>query len=499
MYGKQMRSTVRLRAGETGGSVVLRRLNTPLILCDLHDISEMGCRCVARIRINDWSDSEKWRALLRTGELYEAEITFDPYIPFIRLPIEIRSSIALPADGYELGLAFFDLEADHREMLHKAMISIATEKIRQSKGVLKSDMPSKLQPVEHAVVLPPATRARLSAFPSKPPLRPSDTLHGERFETKVLASVPYPAINARAPRPEPAPAPERPSRSEPKLGEVLNKSGVLSRGEVANAIFSARETGERLGEYLVREGVMSPMQILQARSAQTGIPFVDFDMNKIPMDLLDYFPFSKMKQHDFVPFEIESGVVRIACSNPIPKMELDTLERICGKKIETYLCREALPRQFLEGVARRFDRYRRAHPRYKVSLPASFQCCTPEGPLLTEATFRGRTLDISEGGMQVQGPVIVGIEPESLSPGALKMMVTVGAVPQDIVGVCDTRHIRYVRNGGGATTCIYGLKLDEMTEPHRDILQGLIARVTRMHSHVDTEPIETAVPISEYE
>ncbi len=56
-----------------------------------------------------------------------------------------------------------------------------------------------------------------------------------------------------------------------------------------------------------------------------------------------------------------------------------------------------------------------------------------------------------------------------------------------------------MRNSGGGTTCIYGLKLDEMTEPHRDILQGLIARVTRIQSSVENEPIETATPIEDYE
>ena len=45
-------------------------------MCDLLDISEMGCRCLARVRINDWSDSEKWREMLRSGELYESRDHF---------------------------------------------------------------------------------------------------------------------------------------------------------------------------------------------------------------------------------------------------------------------------------------------------------------------------------------------------------------------------------------------------------------------------------------
>lgn len=500
MNGRQMRSTVRLKAHNNSGSVVLRRLNTPLIMCDLQDISEMGCRCVARVRINDWSDAEKWRRLLCTGELFEAEITYDPYIPFIRLPIEIRSSIALPANGYELGLAFFDLEPDHRQMLNKAMISIATERIRQSKGVLKRDTPMPEAPAPAAPVLPAAARARLSAFKTKPPhFAPTEHIpipsESEMpfDDTPPFIEEPVHTMDTNDYDPHAiVPLPDHIRQSDPKLGEVLNKTGQLSQPDVANAVFASREKGEKLGEYLVREGMLTPQQIIQARSMQTGLPYVDLDMSKIPIELLDLFPFSKMKSMNFIPFEQTAHAVRIACANPIPKMELDELMRISGMRIEQFLCREEIPRQFLEGVARKFDRYRRAHPRYKVSLPASFQCCTPEGPLLSDATFRGRTIDISEGGLQVAGPVIIGLDPDNMAPGHLKMMVTVGAVPHDIIGICDTRHIRYVRNSGGGTTCVYGLKLDQMSAQHRDILQGLIARVTRAQG--ETGEVGHAVP-----
>ena len=475
MLGRQMRSTVRLKAGNNG-TVALRRTNAPLILCDLQDISEMGCRCVARVRINDWSDTEKWRALLAPGEFYEAEITYDPYIPFIRLPIEIRSSIALPGNGYELGFAFFDLEPDHRQMLNKAMISIATEKIRQSKGILKRDDRVKTPVETPENTLSVASRTRLSAF-TKPPEKPADILEGEGIAKKSLASAPEDA----------------PAKPEPKLGEVLKRSSVMSKGEVADAVFSAREKGQKLGEYLVKEGRLTPLQVLQARSAQTGIAYVNFDSSTIAMELLDLFPFSKMKRFKFVPFEMEDDIVRLACANPIAKNELDTLSHISGKRLECYLCHEDMPAKYLDADTKRFDRYRRSQPRYKVSLPASFQCCTPEGPLLSEATFRGRTIDISEGGMQIVGPIILGLDPEVIAPGQLKMMVTVGAVPHDIVAVCEARHIRYMRNSGGTTTCVYGLQLEDMSSPDRDILQSLIARVTRAESE---EPIEIATPIN---
>ncbi len=484
MYARQMRSTIRLKA-DNSGSVALRRANSPLILCDLQDISEMGCRCVAHVQINDWSDAEKWRLLLGTGELYEAEITYDPHIPFIRLPIEIRSSIALPGDGYELGFAFFDLEPDHRQMLNKAMIAIASEKIRQNKSVLKRDVHAVDSDYESSFTttnaLPAALRIRPSAF-TKPHEKPADILAGHDVSKKGMPILP--------PDEEPL------TKREPKLGEVLKRADILTKGEVANAVFSAREKGQKLGEYLIHEGRLTPLQVLQARSSQTGLAYIDFDVNSIPIELLDLFPFSKMTRFEFVPFEEDGDLVRIACANPIPKIELDSLARISGKRLECYLCREELPRKFLEAVARRFDRYRRSSPRFKVSLPATFQVTTPEGPLLADTLFRGRTIDISQGGMQVVGPIILGLDPNVVAPGQLKMMVTVGAIPHDITAVCETRHIRYVRNSVGTTTCVYGLELEDMSEPHRDILHGLIARVNRAEYN---ESIEVATPINEDE
>ena len=633
MNGKQLRSTVRLSAHEHGGSVILRRLNTPIIMCDLHDISEMGCRCIARVRISDWSDTEKWRRLLCSGELYEAEITFDPYIPFIRLPIEIRSSIALPGNGYELGLAFFDLESDHRQMLNKAMLAIATEKIKQSKGVLKREesgarhravqvpLNSPLYPspsidlerassaewravrpqdapaVTHhhsaqstvfipavgtaavapeesgphdAWIHPPqayepttaqpassvenfagleaqnsAGESRLEAFARE---HRAETIEQEpamqateravRAEERFIpaSDAPYdraspaasPAYAADTPRPRlsafvrphyeeqqapgaqrirhPAPHPhddemiDIPSHESEapkiKFGEVLAKSGRLSRPEVHEAISSARHSGERLGEYLVRHGKLSPIEILQARSAQTGIAFVDLDASHIKTELFELFPFSRMKRDAFVPFEGEANIVRIAVANPLSQNTLAELSRITGRRIEQYLCREDLPREFLDSVARRFERYRRTHPRFKISLPMSFQCCPPEGPPLSSATFRGRTVDISEGGLQVSGPVILGLDPGNLSPGQLRMMVTIGAVPQDFVALCDTRHMRLMRGSGGGTSCVYGLKVDQMSQQHRDVLQGMLARVTRANSsfYSDTESAPQSKP-----
>jgi c-di-GMP-binding flagellar brake protein YcgR len=146
----------------------------------------------------------------------------------------------------------------------------------------------------------------------------------------------------------------------------------------------------------------------------------------------------------------------------------------------------------LDALAQSADTHRRAHPRFRVALPAAFQCYSQEGTTVSETVFRGRTVDISEGGLQVTGPLILGLDPDEIAAHPVKMVVTIGAVPQDIVGVCETRHVRLVRSSGGGTSCIYGLKVSQMSSTHRDILGSMIARIHRAQPQRDESTSPTS-------
>ena len=460
MYGRQMRSAVRLPA-DPSGTVTLRRHHAPSITCTLQNISETGCRCVARVRSDDPTDAQRMRTRLITGELYEAEIVFDPHIPYLRIPVEIRHTGNPTAVSFDLGLQFYDLEDDHRQTLKQALVSIASEKIRQTVVAMKQNKVNRAVAAA-TIAAAPATKA------SAPPALGTRLSAFSRPHKKTTVTIP--PISAE--RESPA------VKNDLKLGEILSNSGLLTRGEVANAVFAAREKAQKLGEYLVNQGRLTPTQVMQARALQTGMAYIELDKNAISMALLELFPFAKMKSLHFVPFEILGDSVKIACANPVPRMELDVLSYMCGKRIEAFLCREDLPGDVFEIVAREFEHYQRSTPRVKVSLAASFQCRIPKGPLLTEATFRGRTVDISDGGMQVVGPVILGIDPNGLSRGRVKMTVTVKAEHQDIVAVCEPVHVRYLRNSSGGNTCVYGLKVETMSPPHREIFQALLRGIT---------------------
>lgn len=123
-----------LKVGAIKGMVVLRQADAPLILCDLQGIRETGCRCVAYAPLNEWSDAEKWSALFRAGEFFDAEIVCDPYIPLLCSAVQLRNCVALPKKmGYELGFAFVDMESELQQILNEALAKIDAEHVETPK------------------------------------------------------------------------------------------------------------------------------------------------------------------------------------------------------------------------------------------------------------------------------------------------------------------------------------------------------------------------------
>lgn len=404
------------------GSVVLRRVNAPLILCDLTDLSETGCRCIAHVKHNDWTAPDTWITLFRVGEIFQAEIVCEPYIPLLCLPVEVQSADTVSAKSFAMNLVFMELDSDLNQVLVEAV-------------------------------------TRLDA----------DKTH---MEIPEVQAEPF----------------------EPKLGEILCRTSAMARGQIAQAVSAARQSGLRLGEYLIREGVVTPLQVLEARSAQTGLAYADFDVSSIPDHLLSILPLEQLKALKCVPVSLDENSIRIACANPISKPELDTLARLSGKQVELVLCQEDLPSKFFDAVENMVIQKRRTHPRFKVSMPATIRCCSADDAKKYGDALPGQVVEISNGGMQLIGPASLGLDSGVIPPERLKLIVTVGTGPTEIVALCEARHIRYTPNDSGGSDCVYGLQLEAIIGKDSEFTRGIMAQAGQSHSEKSGEQDPVAGP-----
>ena len=388
---------------EMNGTVVLRKPDVPLFLCDLVDFVETGMSCVSHVPNNEWAVPGKWADEFKNGVVFQADIVFDPYIPWLHLSVEIRSALMVTVDCFKLETAFLGMDEDLVHIVRDAAEKIRAEKQRQ--------------------VAAPTGDAQLS-------------------------------------------------RKVSLLGEILSRTSSLPQASIERAVTSAAECGLKLGEFLVRQGLVTPQQVLEARSAQTGLAYADFDVGSIADDLLNIIPIDHLKRLACVPVALNAETVRIACVNPISKSELDALEKICGKRVELVLCPEKLLTRFFAGIQKGDIQKRRSHTRFDVSMPTTFRTSPADGPLQFGAAVSGRVIDVSMRGMQLIAPATIQRDSSALPPEQVKMLVTIDAGANKIIAFCEARHLRYTQNDKGRSDCVYGLKIEAILKDENDVLQN---------------------------
>jgi type IV pilus assembly protein PilB len=117
-----------------------------------------------------------------------------------------------------------------------------------------------------------------------------------------------------------------------KLGEILVKSGVVSEAQMAKALEVQRGSSKRIGEVLVELGLATEVQIATAISKQLGIPFVSSPSGALnpPKDsgFEKLVPEEFARRHQVLPLCRTADSLTVACVNPLDLIALDNVSRM---------------------------------------------------------------------------------------------------------------------------------------------------------------------------
>jgi hypothetical protein len=116
-------------------------------------------------------------------------------------------------------------------------------------------------------------------------------------------------------------------RPHQRLGEALITAGALDIAQLDSALEEQLETGEKLGELLVREGIVPANKIAEAlwapREAYRSVSADDVDI--VALNLMGY---GLASFYELVPIETARGI-QLACPYPIhPEVADDIAHRI---------------------------------------------------------------------------------------------------------------------------------------------------------------------------
>jgi len=134
-----------------------------------------------------------------------------------------------------------------------------------------------------------------------------------------------------------------------RLGEILVKQGLLSQSQLASALAHQQAQGSRLGTYLVEKNVLTSDQVALALAEQHGVaPALESDFQRADAALRKRLLVHQAVELQAIPLRfVNPRRVAVAMANPSDPRALDRLAFILGATIEPLATPEiALNHQF---------------------------------------------------------------------------------------------------------------------------------------------------------
>ena len=127
------------------------------------------------------------------------------------------------------------------------------------------------------------------------------------------------------------------SRKKLRIGDVLIKHGIINEDQLNQALEAQKGTKMKLGEALIEIGVVTDEQIARALSEQLHLDIIDLANVVVSEDILKLIPVEVLQKHKVLPFEYHKtnpNILRVAMSNPIDMYATDDIEIITNLQVE---------------------------------------------------------------------------------------------------------------------------------------------------------------------
>ena len=122
-----------------------------------------------------------------------------------------------------------------------------------------------------------------------------------------------------------------------RLGAVLLHQGVVTLGQLREALDAQRTSGLRLGAQLQSLGHVTREVVLRALSAQNGISYLATIDPAAVRTAPGGLSTDEIRALGIVPFRETEQEILIACAAPVPYSAIGALKVLTGRKVQPYL------------------------------------------------------------------------------------------------------------------------------------------------------------------
>jgi type IV pilus assembly protein PilB len=146
-----------------------------------------------------------------------------------------------------------------------------------------------------------------------------------------------------------APAAPLPARVSERLGDLLVREGLISRENLAKALQEQQQTpGQRLGLTVVKMGLVPETEVVRMLARQYRMPAVDLARFEVDTRLLKLIPPELASKHTVLPLKRDGRQLTVAIADPTAMGVVDDLKFITRYDIVPVLAGEYSMRAAIE-------------------------------------------------------------------------------------------------------------------------------------------------------
>jgi type IV pilus assembly protein PilB len=118
------------------------------------------------------------------------------------------------------------------------------------------------------------------------------------------------------------------------------ESGLVTPNQMQEALREHKKAKLKLGQCLIRKGIISEPQVVDFLSQQLKIRKFQPDKFAIDLDIANIIPAKIATKHQVVPLSLSDHLIEVAMIDPLDINAIDSIEQYTGKEIEPIICTE---------------------------------------------------------------------------------------------------------------------------------------------------------------
>jgi len=133
-----------------------------------------------------------------------------------------------------------------------------------------------------------------------------------------------------------------------RLGDLMVKESLISQVQLSQALESQKKNGGRLGSCLVKLGFVSDEDVTTFLSRQYGVPSINLTYFEVDPDVVRLVPEDTARRYEVVPLSRVGSSLTIAMVDPTNVFAMDDIKFMTGFNVEPVVASEGAIREAID-------------------------------------------------------------------------------------------------------------------------------------------------------